>query len=705
MQRFDYDVPWCRYYVIETGDPERRFRQLDIACDPFGIGRYGDAVQLALEHAVRVDGLSTLPPAATVVYLAAKRSRKGIRNEADVRQLRQTFNTDPTGAATLLRDAFDDRGTALARALGDGSDPVPALRDIGRQIEARRRTPRRLALRARLGTARLARRLGRPTGLLVSVVGPDGTGKSTLADGLESTTDGLFRGTLRLHLSPGVLPPPGRLLGRTTGDTSRPHARPPSAPAGSIARIGYLAADTVIGWLPTVGWARARATLVVLERGWGDLAVDPLRYRLGAGAALVRLGTKVLPHPDLTLLLEAPAQEIHARKPELEAAEIDRQLAVWRTLADAHPERFASVSARTPEAALDVALEAVEDRLARRQGDLSRFTTALSCLGRPSASGTLFSVVSGRRHPRWIVPRHRGASGPVGTKLYRPGTFIHRLGAGALELASRTGLPGNAELALDTSDGLAPELATALGVDEVELAALLSTDTARGSRAVLTVMHRGRPIAVAKVAPQGSPELETELRVLCTLESAPAHSIVTPRVLTSFPWRGLDVVAMTVLSHRGRTSRALGEVERNALRELYWLNDTLKASLRDGGAGVIAHGDFCGWNTSVLRDGRLAIWDWEWAHLGQPLEDWFHWETQRLVAFGALSVGELVRRALEPTPELRRLCEQLGLDAASEAPLALRASLRHGITRLSDGSLGREFDVRTEALALLEGRS
>ena len=91
---------------------------------------------------------------------------------------------------------------------------MPALREIGRLIEARRRAPRRLALRARFGTARVMRRLGRPTGLLVSVVGPDGTGKTTLADGLESTANGLFRGTRRLHLSPGVLPPPGRLLGR-----------------------------------------------------------------------------------------------------------------------------------------------------------------------------------------------------------------------------------------------------------------------------------------------------------------------------------------------------------------------------------------------------------------------------------------------------------------------------------------------------------
>ena len=226
LQRFDYDVPWCRYYVLETGDPDRRFRQLDVACDPFGIGRYGDAVQLALDHGQRVDGLSTLSPAATVAYLAAKRACKGIRDEADVRELRKKFEADPAGASTLLQDVFGEPGGALARALGEASDPLPALRDVGSLIEARRRTPRRLVLRAGFGAARVLRRLARPTGLLVAVVGPDGTGKTTLADGLESMTNGLFRGTRRLHLTPGVLPPPGRLLGRRgSGDTSQPHAR------------------------------------------------------------------------------------------------------------------------------------------------------------------------------------------------------------------------------------------------------------------------------------------------------------------------------------------------------------------------------------------------------------------------------------------------------------------------------------------------
>ena len=484
----------------------------------------------------------------------------------------------------------------------------------------------------------------------------------------------------------------------------QPHARPPSAPAGSIARIGYLAADTLIGWLPTVSRARARATLVILERGWDDLAVDPRRYRLSAGARLVRLGGKVLPRPDLTFLLEAPAEEIHARKPELEVAEIDRQLAAWRELAKAEPVRFASVSSPTPEDALTVAVEAIEDRLAEptrgsrqvRHGTLVSGTAERIGRALFRGFGSRSSQVD-RSASSWGSRTCRLEAVPSGnvrdTALAREGWNLRH------EPVSRA----KTELALDTSDGLGPEIAAALGLDDVELAAMLSTDTHRRSRAVLSVMHRGRPVAMVKVAPQGSPELATELRMLYALESSPLRSIVTPRALASFPWRGLDVVAMTVLSHRGRTSRALGPVETDALVELYESSDRLKAALgRPADGGVIAHGDFCGWNTSVLRNGKLAIWDWEWAHVGEPLEDWFHWETQRLVAFGALSIERLVRQTLVPSPTLHDLCERLGLEAASAVPTALRASLRHSITRMSSSG-GRELEVRTRMLKLLGG--
>ena len=121
---------------------------------------------------------------------------------------------------------------------------------------------------------------------------------------------------------------------------TEPHARTPSGPAGSLARVAYLATDTLLGWVPRVSVPRVRSGLVVIERGWRDLEVDPRRYRLSGGGRAVRALGRLLPKADLTLVLSAPSAEIHARKPELDIDEIERQQATWQEFASHEPARF-----------------------------------------------------------------------------------------------------------------------------------------------------------------------------------------------------------------------------------------------------------------------------------------------------------------------------------------------------------------------------
>ena len=126
LQRFDYDVPWCRFYVIETDEPGRHLRQLDIACDPFGIGRYGDAVQLALEHAQR-GGRPEHAPARRDRRLP--RRQAGSQGPPGTRRTSVSSSTnsmpDPDRAATLLQAAFDEPwngiGTSARRWLRPSS--------------------------------------------------------------------------------------------------------------------------------------------------------------------------------------------------------------------------------------------------------------------------------------------------------------------------------------------------------------------------------------------------------------------------------------------------------------------------------------------------------------------------------------------------------------------------------------------------------
>ena len=143
---------------------------------------------------------------------------------------------------------------------------------------------------------RYARRLARPTGLTVVLAGPDGAGKSTLGRALADAPSIPFRGVRSLHLSPGLLPPLARLAGRrVVASAEQPHDDRASGAIVSVIRICWLAADTALGWWPKIQRLKVRSTLVVIERGWHDLEVDPRRHRLSVGSGLVRLLGRILP--------------------------------------------------------------------------------------------------------------------------------------------------------------------------------------------------------------------------------------------------------------------------------------------------------------------------------------------------------------------------------------------------------------------------
>lgn len=161
------------------------------------------------------------------------------------------------------------------------------------------------------------------SGRFVVVAGPDGVGKSTLARRL-ATRMGNVGQVRHLHGRPHFLP------GRVRGEVTSPHQNQAYGVARSIGKVLYLYADFALGWHLQLRPFVRRGGAIVMERGWWDLAVDPRRYRIQSLPRLVHLAGRLLPAPDLMLILEAPTETLSARKSELPADELARQARAWR---------------------------------------------------------------------------------------------------------------------------------------------------------------------------------------------------------------------------------------------------------------------------------------------------------------------------------------------------------------------------------------
>jgi thymidylate kinase len=73
--------------------------------------------------------------------------------------------------------------------------------------------------------------------------------------------------------------------------------------------------DYWVSWIGVIAPAKARSTLIVFDRYFDDLYLDPARYRCSSSRGLIRLFAKYAPRPDLFLILDAPVARLMQRRP------------------------------------------------------------------------------------------------------------------------------------------------------------------------------------------------------------------------------------------------------------------------------------------------------------------------------------------------------------------------------------------------------
>jgi len=172
------------------------------------------------------------------------------------------------------------------------------------------------------------------SGIFIAFIGPDGSGKTTIANMLLHSMRDIFPSTQCYHGRFGILPDMRTLynklrmwfgyrpLPEAGAGTAALHDMTPHGVFRALAYLGYYAIDYILGFWH-VNQSRAKGQMIVFDRYYYDYYVSPLFAKIPR--FLLSAVGWIIPKPDMLLYLNCDADAIHQRKPELTPAQIRYQ--------------------------------------------------------------------------------------------------------------------------------------------------------------------------------------------------------------------------------------------------------------------------------------------------------------------------------------------------------------------------------------------
>jgi thymidylate kinase len=158
------------------------------------------------------------------------------------------------------------------------------------------------------------------------------------------------------HLKPRLVARRGSSADANSVD---PHGTQPRSALASLAKICIWFLEEWYAWF----FLENRKALLICDRYYHDLLVDPRRYRYGGPMWAARLVAELMPQPRMWVLLDAPTEVLRARKQEVSIEETARQRDAYRAFVQTQRNHLIVDASQTLQSVIDD-LERAVSRLA-----------------------------------------------------------------------------------------------------------------------------------------------------------------------------------------------------------------------------------------------------------------------------------------------------------------------------------------------------
>ncbi len=671
IQELYYDVPNGYYFVLAVPHSgSTRYLQLDCIHDPLGIGRYHLNTGSLLKDRYRYCGYYRVSRTAETLYLCVKRALKG---NATVESIREDIAEGVAGVQdqerALLVELFGRKLTERLVSYAEKKQYKQLAELINSSkwhIERRFliRHPLKVWTRLIYTIRRTIRRVLKPTGFFIVLLGPDGCGKTTVSQSIREKMERAFRKQWRFHWRPKFFPKLGNSspMKPSSSNANAAPQPPEEARYGSILsfiRFIYYWADFVIGYWLVIYPRKVRSTIIVGERYFGDILVHPARYGFKLPHWLMRLFSYLVPHPNLTIQLSGDPQTIHNRKPELTVSVIEAQTKRYENEITYWGEHFiVDVNQHIEQVTADIehfCFLVLQRRLNKpsmrkrvafpRYGrtrlllDKNVASMHLDALYQPSSIKGKAAISFYKYIPlfsRFVVARKTTSVNYARFPVARADTIIREcLGNDSIEVSYYMG-NGGPRSKITAQATLAGEILAYVKIAESDLAKTLLRHESQTLREIVKQFDDEIPDIIYECQDKGweylfttAPGNEYSIR-LNSLGSIHADFILKTL--------GASKIATTLESYirQKKLEKRLEEIGNcdDLLHSLSAIRHAVNSVKQYFSTKSLivgnAHGDFVPWNLLISNSGKIFAYDWEYSEKSAPaLNDAFHFVRSR----------------------------------------------------------------------------